>query len=113
MILMLPVTFPWRVAGAVGWTLGNAIRLLAIYQGYRRCQRIRIDHTGHVVVVAPDGCCVQATLLSGSLVLANVAWLRIESATGRRYFEPLRGRARQSVQWRRLQVIWRHLGAAA
>ena len=52
-----------------------------------------------------------ASLLSGSLVLPGVAWLRISVGTGPAYGELLTGNPRKNEDWRRLLVIWRHIGA--
>ncbi len=54
-----------------------------------------------------------AAIGNGCVVMRKLAWLRLKPATGARYHELLRRNSLESEQWRRLQVIWRHLGAAS
>jgi len=58
-----------------------------------------------------DGNWHPARLLPGSMLLRRVGWIRWDDGCGRQYAELLRGRSRESDDWRRLQVIWRHIGA--
>lgn len=68
---------------------------------------------GAVEVVGQDGGWRAATLQNGSVVLSEFAWLRIETCDGRKVVELLRGNCRKNKEWRRLQMIWRHLGGSA
>ena len=111
MILALPVAPLWRVFGAVLWLLASSREMLVIAKGHKRCQHIRIEHNGDMQITAPDGCCSPATLRAGSVVLSRIAWLRFESQNGQQFAELMRGKCRKNKDWRRLQVIWRHLGA--
>jgi len=111
LILTLPVTWLGRAVAACVWLLVNARQMRRLSNGHKQCQRIRIGHTGEVEVTTTDGCCLPATLVSGSVVLSRAAWIRLESDDGRRFAELLYARRPQNEQWRRLQVIWRHLGA--
>jgi hypothetical protein len=112
-IAALPVAANWRIAALLLWALicGRDLWLIAI--AYRSCVRIRIEHTGNMLVYAGDNCCSRATLGAGSVVLRDFAWLRFRAENGRRHVELLRRRTSQNKDWRRLQVIWRHLGAGA
>jgi len=111
MILTLPIPPIWRAAGAMLWLLTSAQEVNVIAKGYKRCQHIRIEHNGDVQVWSPDGCCLQATLCAGSIVLPRFAWLRFRAENGQRFAELVRGKCPENKAWRRLQVIWRHLGA--
>ena len=71
----------------------------------------RIDSQGIVQIRAADGCCITATLCSGSIVLRRAAWLRIRVGNARPHCELIRRDAAENKHWRRLQGIWRHLGA--
>jgi len=42
-----------------------------------------------------------------------LAWLVLASPDGRRWLALLQGDSRESEQWRRLQVIWRHMGSGS
>lgn len=70
---------------------------------YADCSLMRLDQEGRWRPVQ---------LLPGSLVLAKLAWIRYETNGGIRSAELLWGNRRESHDWRRLQVIWRHIGAA-
>ncbi|MDH3806240.1 MAG: hypothetical protein OEU90_12325, partial [Gammaproteobacteria bacterium] len=52
MILALSIPIAWRAAAAVVWLLMNTRELLEIINGYKRCQRIRIEHDGELAVLA-------------------------------------------------------------
>lgn len=113
MILTLPVAPHLRAIAAPLWLLINLRQLVTIREGQRRCRRLRIEHDGRIRISAPDGCCMTATLRAGSLVLKRFAWLRFRSDDGRQFAEFVRRKSPRDEQWRRLQVIWRHLGAGA
>ncbi len=108
-LLSLPLT--WRAFAALVWLLLNGRELALFSKGHKRCQRIRIEHSGDVELLAPDGNWTPATLLAGSVVLRRFAWLRFETRDGRRFAELMCCKTAQNKEWRRLQVIWRHLGA--
>ena len=107
----LPVDGACKLLGIVAWGIVGARDLWLIASGYKRCERIRVYHDGSVQVWAPDGRCYTATLGAGSIVTNSLAWVRIGRSGGRRYRLLLRRKAAKNKDWRRLQVIWRHLGA--
>jgi len=111
MILLLPIERPWRVLAAIAWLATCTHDLIVIRKGHRQCRRIRIQQDGGVQLLSPDGCWFPATILSGSIVLRGVAWLRFEADNGQRFAELICRKRPQLEAWRRLQVIWRHLGA--
>lgn len=110
-IAVLSLPFIWRALAALVWLLLNGRDLSLIVKGYKRCRRIRIEHGGAVELLVPDGNWAPATLLAGSVVLRRIAWLRFETQDGRRFAELMCRKKAQNKEWRRLQVIWRHLGA--
>lgn len=110
-ILMMPLAFGWRIAAGGSWVLFGLREVIIIRNAYAAYFRLRLDSAGKLELVITNGANKAATLLAGSVVLAGVAWLRIESADGLRCAELLRGNCRENKQWRRLQVIWRHFGA--
>ncbi len=109
----LPVLPAAKLIAAVLWSALGARELTHIAKGNKTCSRIEIDATGTVQVFGPNGCCRTATIDSGSIVLRRVAWLRLRGPAGERHAELLGPGASRSHDWRRFQVIWRHLGAAA
>jgi hypothetical protein len=88
--------------------LGRA-ELARLERGFRACDAIQLLHDGSARILG-NGAWSDARLESGSLVLHRLAWLRLRTADGARVTELLRGEARLCGDWRRLQVIWRHIG---
>jgi len=109
-VVTLDVGALWRCLAVLAWIGWSARELRVIADGYKRFGRIRIDSEGNVELLIGEGDWVAARLLSGSVVLEKYAWLRIKPRNGRRYAEFIRGDTREDETWRRLQVIWRHLG---
>ena len=112
LIATLPVA-PWlRAAAAAGWLLYARRDLAGLLRGYGRYRRVAIDQDRRLRLLDTDGSWLDARALPGSVVLRRCAWLRIRDHTGLVYAEPLTGSCRGNPEWRRLQVIWRHVGAA-
>lgn len=111
LLLTLRIALPWRALAAVAWLIANTRQLFGIANGYKRCQRIRIDQSGAVTMQAPDGCWFPATLIQGSVVLTDIAWLRCKAEDGQQFAELIAAKSVRNESWRRLQVIWRHVGA--
>jgi hypothetical protein len=111
-ILTLPVDIAWRAAASLLWLILSFRELRIIRVAYSRYQWLKIDDSGGVELVSPGGEHHAATLLPSSVVLPGLAWLRLRSADGLCFGEFLRGSSHEDKQWRRLQVIWRHFGAA-
>jgi hypothetical protein len=111
LVLELPFERSWRITGLLLWLFIAAREWLLISRGHKQCDNIRIEHDGTIQLRSGNGCCSMATLCAGSIVLARFAWLRFETNDGRRCVELLRAKSTQNEDWRRLQVIWRHLGA--
>jgi hypothetical protein len=110
-IVSLPFATAWRALVAAFWMAVGMRDLFLIVAGYRHCSRMRLEHNGVLLVYDPERCCAAATLSAGSIVLRDIAWLRFRAEDGRRHAELLRSKTVQREDWRRLQVIWRHLGA--
>ena len=110
-IASLPAWVAWKSFGLVAWSIAGGRDLWLIALGYKQCVRIRLHYDGSVQAFSSRGHSVAATLRAGSVVTTGFAWLRIEPADGRPFGLLLRRKAAQNKDWRRLQVIWRHLGA--
>lgn len=111
-IFLLPVPWLVRIAAAGGWVIVNGRELAAVYDGYRRYRRVRFYSSGDIELQTDAGDWQAAQLVNGSIVLGGIAWLRMQTCDGRRFAELLRGKSRKNEDWRRFQVIWRHLGSA-
>lgn len=112
-ILTLSIGPQLSLAAAAVWLMLSVRELRVITRGYKCCRGIRIAANGDVAVRISERDWRTARLASGSVVLAGLAWLRIETHDGQRFAELLSGNCRKNKKWRRLQVIWRHLGTAA
>ena len=110
-VLLLPLPAGVRLAGLVVWCIAVFRELGSLQRGFRHCRLLRLYADGSLAVKSGAEW-VPAKLENGSVVIANFAWLRFVSDTGIHCQELLRGDARQSNEWRRLQVIWRHVGTA-
>lgn len=111
MILLTPIAMRWRLLGAALWLASSARDVIVLRRAQRRFDRIRLLQDGSVLLRGRDACWFPATLAAGSIVLQRFAWLRFEADDGRKFAELLRCKSPQNESWRRLQVIWRHLGA--
>lgn len=101
----------WTAAAAMIWLLASGWQLFVITSGYKQIRCLRIFGSGAVELEVPGGGWLAAKLLPGSIVLDHLAWLRIVTAEGCQHRELVRRKSSENEAWRRLQVIWRHLGA--
>jgi hypothetical protein len=111
LILVLAIDVMLRAAGCIVWVLVGRWELRQLEQGFDACKGIRIDSSGDAMILNSDENWVPARLLTGSVLLRRLAWIRLQDQSGRIFLELISGDARQSQNWRRLQVIWRHIGA--
>ena len=85
-----------------------------ISSAHKRYRSVRIHSDGTAQLLDNSGEWHSATLCKECIVLSTFAWLKLKPAQGGTYCELMRGGARgnsrENQQWRRLQVIWRHLG---
>lgn len=109
MFLALPPA--GRIAAGLAWCVVAAMELLVLRRSSQSCSAFRIMADGTAAVRAGDGQWQPATLLGGGILLRRYGWVRLRTSVGRVIVQPVRGAARDSRDWRRLQVIWRHIGA--
>jgi hypothetical protein len=107
----LPFAPSWRSLWAALWTIAGCYELKGIAARNRRYRLLRIEQDGNMQLMLTNGCCMPATLSAGSVVLGSFAWLRFTAENGCRHVELFRRECPGDKDWRRLQVIWRHLGA--
>jgi hypothetical protein len=110
-LAVLAVSTALKALLAISWSVLCGFEGLALQQGYAGGEALRIAAGGHVERRSPGGAWEPARLRAGSLVLARIAWLRIAAPGVRPYAELVSARSHTSEDWRRLQVIWRHIGA--
>jgi len=110
-ILVLAIDVPLRALVFLIWASSGWFELRRLQLGFDTCHGIRIDSNGGIMILDTDHEWVPGTLQTGSVLLRRLGWLRLQSSSGQLFLELIRGDARQSQDWRRLQVIWRHIGA--
>ncbi len=111
LILSMPLALLPRLAGAGLWLIAGAYDVERQRRAYRRYRGLKLDCEGRLELLDRRGEWLAARLLPGSLVLRHYGWLRVRDERGRVFAEPVRGHCRDSRDWRRLQVLWRHVGA--
>ena len=111
-ILTLPLAPLLRVLLACTWLAENTRECRRQIRGAARIGRITLNAHGNIAGTAPDGRPLSLMLLSGSVVLSRLAFLRVQFADGSDYVELLRGDPAADIEWQRLQLIWRHCHAA-
>ena len=111
LIFWLELNILVRMLAASMWGALSYFELRHLRRGFNRFVAIRVFPGAVILLQNIDQEWISAELLTGSLLLRKFGWLRLRSADGYRFAELLRGDARESHQWRRLQVIWRHIGA--
>ncbi len=110
MIAWLPTSVVVRALGLIGWFFWSGRELLTYWRVYARWSGLRVAADGTVEVQGGGRHCA-ARVLPGSLVLDELAWLRIRADNGDQWGELIAGDHRESEEWRRFQVIFRHLNA--
>jgi len=111
LILVLAIDVPLRALGCLFWASIGWFELRRLQLGFDSCHGIRINSNGEIMILDMDREWVPGTLQTGSVLLRRLGWLRLQGSSGQLFLELIRGDARQSQDWRRLQVIWRHIGA--
>ncbi len=112
LILTLDLAAAIRAVTGLVWVAGGRHELVRIERRFESLIAVRLSSGGEIAVLNNDQEWLPVTLQTGSVVLRSIAWLRLRAANGDNFVELLRGNARQSQDWRRLQVIWRHIGAS-
>jgi hypothetical protein len=111
LILVLPLHPAAILAASSAWVGLSAHELRVLARGFKASRRLRMTEAGSLLRLDDQGHWRSVRLLAGSIVLPGLAWIRFETGRGLRSAELLCGSCRESNDWRRLQVIWRHIGA--
>jgi len=110
-ILILPAPIWARLTMSVGWLAVAAHDLRLICRGWDDCEKLRFASDGSIAVLGADQQWHPGEWISGGVLLQRLGWIRLRNHNGVVFGELLRGDARVNPHWRRLQVIWRHVGA--
>ena len=106
LLIRLPVSASLRLALSVLWLIGSIRELGRQVRGVHRVKTIRLQ-AGEATVIDRQGRQAPVQIMSGSIVLSRLAWLRLKLADGLIYGELLHGDPTGCVQWRHLQILWR------
>ena len=112
LILTMPVAASLRFAACLLWLAWSWHELRRYHLGYAKYCGIRVRAGVDFQLRNDRHEWVPARLLTGSVLLQRFGWLYLKTADGSQFAELVRGDCRKSDDWRRLQVIWRHVGAA-
>ncbi len=112
LILTLDMNAGLRLVMSLVWVVAGRFELGRLQQGFDACTAIRVFQDGSISLLNEHREWTPATLQTGSVLLQGQGWLRLRTENGQYFHELVCGDARQSQNWRRLQVIWRHIGAA-
>jgi hypothetical protein len=110
-ILHLPTDLWMRVLACIVWAGTSAREHGQLQRGWADCCALRFTANGDLTVLGADHTWRTARRETGSVLLRKVGWIRLRDHRGVVFAELLSGDDRTSPDWRRLQVIWRHVGA--
>jgi len=106
LLIHLPIA-PWaRLGLAILWLVSQSREISRLARGAGRVKEIRIGKAA-ATVVDRQGREEPVRILSGSVVLPKLAWLRLRLPDGLICSELLRGDPASNKQWRHLQILWR------
>ena len=111
-IFNLPIDVRLRAFATLVWGLWVGTQWFLITSAHKRYRRVRIHSDGTAALLDRSGDWHPAVVSDDCIVLASYAWLKLKPASGGSYCELMRAASSENKQWRRLQVIWRHLGTA-
>jgi hypothetical protein len=110
-ILILDIAADLRALAGALWIVAGRYELRVLQRRFDALIAIRLFSDGSVAVLNEHEEWQPGQCQSGCIVLRKLVWLRLRTADGTRFTELLCGDVRRSHDWRRLQVIWRHVGA--
>ena len=111
-VASLPCSPALLIAIGAAWTVLSGWELVRLRHAWTNCLGLRLSADGGATILGADGCWRPASVLNGSVLLRRWGWVRLRAGSGSVFAEPLRGSCRKGHDWRRLHVIWRHVGAA-
>ena len=107
LIVLLPVHGAWRLLLLVIWLADCVLSLHRLAVAWPRVAAIRLDSHGTIRIEGPSGDRFTTTLVSGSVVCRQFAWLRFRLPGGGCHSELLLAAHAGAVDWHRFQLIWR------
>lgn len=111
LIIRLPVAAWIRLGLAIVWIASQVWQIGKLSRGAARVRAIRLG-PDFASVVDRRGREEPVQIMSGSVVLPRLAWLRLRLSDGSHYGELLRSNPARDRHWRYLQILWRQAPAA-
>jgi len=108
-LLLMPLAPAWRASAAFLWLASSAREIRKFRQHYITFSHMRFHAGGNVELLRREQAATAAVILPGSVLLGNAGWIRLRSGDAASCAELVSAKTQESKQWRRLQVIWRHL----
>ena len=106
LLMRLPLPVPVRALLIALWLFTSLRQLGRHTRGMQRVKAIRLQED-EATVIDRQGRQSPVRIMSGSVVLPKLAWLRLRGPDGLVIGELLRGDAATDKQWRHLQILWR------
>ncbi len=106
LLIGLPLSVPIRVPLCALWMIDGIRELRRQFRGFDRIRAIRLE-VGEATIIDRLGRRSPVQIMSGSVVLPRLAWLRLKCPDGLICCELLRGDPTTCRQWRHLQILWR------
>ena len=111
LIATLPASIVLRIFAATAWCAMLARELWLLVNAWQDCRALRVSAGGDIAILNGNSEWRPGRLVSGGVLLSRIGWIRVQVVGGPVFAEFSRGRRRGSSGWRRLHVIWRHVGA--
>jgi hypothetical protein len=105
----LPGGFWVAAPAALAWSLWVATELGFAWRRYRSTRAFTLSPDGGLEVELADGSRQVGRLAPGSVRLAHRAWVRVRLPGRGTWGEPVSVHGQDREQWRRFQVICRHI----
>ena len=112
LIASMPFALGLRLTACLAWSVASCYELRPYWRSYRTYAEICVLAGGDVRLKTRHLEWVSGRLRGGSVLLRRVAWLCIKTQDGCQFAELILASGQSSREWRRLQLIWRHIRAA-
>ena len=106
LISFFPVSPLWRFVFSAIWLADCLREIHRLRRGSARIRSIVLDSQGVVATIDDHGIRHASTLLTGSMVLPGLAWIRVNDCNGRRHSDLFTRRRTGPGTWHRLQLLW-------
>jgi len=106
LILLLPLAPLWCFFLGVIWVADCLRELRGLRLGTARVHAVILDSRGLVGGLDRYGKRHELTLLTGSMVLSRLAWIRVKSNVGNSHGVLFTRRRAGPHTWHRLQLLW-------